>query len=180
MTEIALVYYTVGLFAIATLRLVISTFYALKDTKTPLKIGIFVVIFNIILDLILVRYLAHAGIALATSIAAIIHLIILSVALHRKVKGLFSGKLFSFFWKICLASFLMGLSCWFVSQYFNFMLDLSGKIVQFAQVITSVILGLMIYYFSGIILGISEFRNARQIIGKMIKGKLKEEDINAY
>jgi len=179
LTEIALVCYTVGLFAMATLRLIISTFYALKDTKTPLKIGIFVVIFNIILDLILVRYLAHAGIALATSIAAMIHLIILGVALHRKVNGIFSGALFSFFWKICMASFLMGLSCWLVSHYFDSMLDLNVKIVQFAQVIISVTLGLMIYYFSGIILGISEFRNARQIIRKIIKGKLKEEDINA-
>jgi len=72
----------------------------------------------------------------------------------------------------------MGLSCWLVSHYFDSMLDLNVKIVQFAQVIISVVSGLMIYYFSGIILGISEFRNARQIIAKMIKGKLKEEDIN--
>ncbi|MBC7320210.1 oligosaccharide flippase family protein, partial [bacterium] len=43
LTEIALVCYTIGLFATAILRLVISSFYALKDTRTPLRIGIFIV-----------------------------------------------------------------------------------------------------------------------------------------
>jgi len=140
LTEIALVCYTVGLFAMATLRLVISTFYALKDTRTPLKIGIVVVILNIILDLILVRYLAHAGIALATSIAAIAHLIILGFTLDKKVEGIFSGHLLNFFWKICLASIFMGVSCWLVSQYFSSYLDLSVKIVQFGQVALSICL----------------------------------------
>ncbi len=175
MTEIALVCYTAGLFATATLRLVISTFYALKDTRTPLKIGIFAVIFNIILDLILVRYLAHAGIALATSIAAMVHLVILSVALHRKTNGIFSTSLFTFFWKITIASLLMGVFCWIVSQYTGSVFNLHSKIFQFAQVMISGISGLMIYYLSGIMLGIPEFRNAVQIISRMIKGKIQEE-----
>ena len=179
LTEIALVCYTVGLFALATLRLVISTFYALKDTRTPLKIGMVVVVFNIVLDIILVRYLAHAGIALATSIAAIAHLVILSFALNRKVKGIFSRELVGFFGKICSASFFMGVSCWLVSRFFDYNLDLNVKIVQFGQVFISILLGLIVYYFSGIIFGIPEFRNARKIIGKIIKGNLKEEDINA-
>jgi putative peptidoglycan lipid II flippase len=179
LTEIALVCYTVGLFAMATLRLVISTFYALKDTRTPLKIGIVVVILNIILDLILVRYLAHAGIALATSIAAIAHLIILGFTLDKKVEGIFSGHLLNFFWKICLASIFMGVSCWLVSQYFSSYLDLSVKIVQFGQVALSIVFGLIVYYCSGIIFGIPEFKNAGKIIGKIIKGSLKEEDIDA-
>ena len=179
LTEIALVCYTVGLFATATLRLVISTFYALKDTRTPLRIGIFVVIFNIILDLILVRYLAHAGLALATSIAAIIHLLILSIALHKKVNGIFSEELFKFFFKIFSASLMMGFSCWILSQYFDSILDLNVKIVQVGQVMISATLGLVVYYFSGIMMGIPEFRNAGKIIRKLIKGKLKEEDTDA-
>jgi putative peptidoglycan lipid II flippase len=178
MTEIALVCYTIGLFATATLRLVISTFYALKDTRTPLRIGIFVVIFNIVLDLVLVRYLAHAGIALATSIAALLHLTILSISLNKKVNGIFLAGLSKFFWKICSASILMGIVCWIVAQYFGSILDLNVKIIQVGQVTISVILGLMVYYFSGIMMGIPEFQNARQLIKKLMKGKLREESEN--
>lgn len=176
MTEIALVCYTIGLFATAALRLVISTFYALKDTRTPLRIGFYVVIFNIILDLILVRFLAHAGIALATSIAAILHFIILSIVLHKKVNGIYTGELTNFFWKIGTASILMGIACWVVSQYFGSIVDLNVKIVQVSQVILSVSLGVIVYYGSGIMMGIPEFRGAGHIIRKLIKGKLKEEN----
>ncbi len=99
--------------------------------------------------------------------------------MHKKVNRIFSGELFSFFWKICSASFLMGVSCWLVSQYFGSILDLNVKMFQFGQVMISVILGLVVYYFSGIIMGIPEFRNARPIIRKLIKGKLNEEDTDA-
>jgi len=178
MTKIALICYTIGLYATALLRLVISTFYALKDTRTPLKIGFFVVIFNIILDLILVRFLGHAGIALATSLAAIVHFIMLSIALQRRIKGLFTRELFTFSWKTGLACLLMGLFCWGVSQYFNFKFDMSLKICQLNQVLISGMVGVMVYYFSGIMMGIPEFRNARQIILNIIKIKTKEEDEN--
>lgn len=178
LTKVALICYTIGLYALALLRLVISTFYALKDTKTPMKIGFLVVIFNIVLDLILVRYLGHAGIALATSLAAIVHLIMLSIALQKKIKGLFTKELFTFFWKTGLACLLMGLFCWGVSQYFDFKFNMSLKIYQLNQVLISGIIGLMVYYFSGIMMGIPEFRNAKQIILNIIKIKTKEEDEN--
>ena len=75
-----------------------------------------------------------------------------------------------------MASFLMGISCWTVSQYFSFMLDLNVKIVQVSQVLLSVILGLITYYISGIMMGIPVFRNSGKLINKLIKGKFKEED----
>lgn len=178
LTEIALICYTIGLFALACLRLVISTFYALKDTKTPLKIGIFVVIFNIILDLILVRYLAHAGLALATSISAILHLIILSIFLNKKIENIFSKDLLKYFIKILSSSIIMGIFCWLTSGYFDANLDLDVKIVQFSQVMISGMLGLAAYYFSGIIFGIPEFKNVKHIIYNIFSRNLKEEDKN--
>ncbi len=178
LTEIALICYTIGLFALACLRLVISTFYALKDTKTPLKIGVFAVIFNIILDLILVRYFAHAGIALATSISAILHLIILGIFLNKKIEKIFSKDLLKFFIKILSASLIMGIFCWLTSMYFVFNLDLDVKIVQFSQVMISALIGLGSYYFSGIIFGIPEFKNAKNIIHNIFSRNLKEEDKN--
>lgn len=179
LTEIALACYTLGLFPLAILRLTISTFYAFKDTKTPLKIGVFVVVFNIILDLILVRYLAHAGIALATSISAAFHLIILNLALHKKISGIFQKKLVIYLGKTLLAAAIMGIACWIVYYYFEISLDVNVKIVQLSQVMISGITGLIVYYISGIILGIQEFRNAIKMIKNIVRGNMKREDINA-
>lgn len=72
----------------------------------------------------------------------------------------------------------MGLFCWGVSQYFDFKFNMSLKIYQLNQVLISGIIGLMVYYFSGIMMGIPEFRNAKQIILNIIKIKTKEEDEN--
>ncbi|MDD4895570.1 MAG: murein biosynthesis integral membrane protein MurJ [Atribacterota bacterium] len=179
-TEVALVCYTIGLFATAILRLVISSFYALKDTRTPLRIGIFVVVFNIILDLILVRFLAHAGIALATSVSAILHLLILSISLEKKVNGIYKRELWVFFSKTVLSCLVMALTSWGCARYFDFRYDMSLKIFQVGQVLISGLLGVIVYYFSGIIMGIPEFRNARQIIKTIISRKMKETEDNDY
>ncbi|MBN2394836.1 MAG: murein biosynthesis integral membrane protein MurJ [Candidatus Atribacteria bacterium] len=176
MTEVALVSYTVGLFATAALRLVINAFYALKDTRTPLKIGSLIVMINIILDLIMVRYLAHAGIALATSIAAILHFITLSIYLNKKVNGIYNRELYIFWWKISLLSLLMGICCWLIATYFSLAFDLNNKIVQISQVMISSSLGLIVYYFGGIMMGIPEFKNMKSTIRKLFKGRIQEED----
>lgn len=177
-TETALICYTIGLFATAVLRLVISSFYALKDTKTPLKIGIIVVVFNIILDLILVRFYAHAGIALATSISAILHFIILSIALEKRVKGIYDREILLFTWKSIIASILMAVVCWGTARFFDHRFEMSLKFFQLAQVLISGMLGVIVYYISGIIIGIPEFRNIRQIIKVITSRKMKELNEN--
>lgn len=177
-TEAALVCYSIGLFATAILRLVVSSFYALKDTRTPLRIGIYVVIFNIVLDLILVRFMAHAGLALATSISAILHLIILSIALDKKVKGIYNRGLFLFTGKSILACLIMALTCWGFARYFDFRYNMSLKIFQFGQVFVSGLSGIIVYYLSGIIMGIPEFKNIRPIIKAISSRKMKEIDEN--
>ncbi len=177
-TETALVCYSIGLFATSILRLVISSFYALKDTRTPLRIGIYVVVFNIILDLILVRFLAHAGLALATSISAILHLIILSIALSKKVQGMYNSGLLLFTGKSLLASILMAITCWGFARYFDFRFNMNLKIFQFSQVFISGLSGIIVYYISGIIMGIPEFKNTRPIIKAIISRKMKETDRN--
>ncbi len=173
-TETALICYSIGLFATAVLRLVISSFYALKDTRTPLNIGIYVVIFNIVLDLILVRFLAHAGIALATSISAILHLIILTVALEKKIGGILNRGIFEFLWKSVIASLLMALTCWAISRSFDLKFDMNLKVFQLSQVMISGVSGLIVYYISGIMIGIPEFKNIRTIIKTITSRKMKE------
>ena len=158
--------------------MVVSSFYALKDTRTPLKIGIYVVIFNIVLDLILVRFMAHAGLALATSISAILHLIILSIALDKKVQGIYNRGLLLFTGKSVLTCLLMALTCWGFARYFDFRYNMNLKIFQFGQVFVSGLSGIIVYYLSGIIMGIPEFKNIRPIIKAISSRKMKEIDEN--
>ncbi|MCK4309339.1 MAG: murein biosynthesis integral membrane protein MurJ, partial [Candidatus Atribacteria bacterium] len=171
MTANALLYYSIGLFAYASIRLITMAFYALKDTKTPVKIGIYIVFLNITLDLILVRYLAHSGLALATSLAAIINMIILLIFLQNKIGNVISRAQILFLLKIVIASLIMGMSCILISNYLENILELSNKINQIIQVAIPILCGGIIYFISSYLLGIQEIRSLKQNLKIILRGK---------
>lgn len=85
MTASALFYYSAGLWAFSAVRIVVSTFYALSDTKTPVCMAIISIAANIVLGIILMRPLAHGGLALSTSLASMINLGLLAAALRKRL-----------------------------------------------------------------------------------------------
>jgi len=171
MTASALLYYSIGLFAYACVRLITMSFYALKDTKTPVKIGVYIVFINIALDLILIRYLAHSGLALATSVAAILNLIILLKVLQDKIGNIELKSQVPFLTKIIISSIFLGIICVLVNNYFSSVLDLSNKYNQTIQVIVSIFSGGMVYLISSYILGVKEVRNLKQSIKTILRSR---------
>ena len=62
--------FALGLPAFVLAKIIIPIFYANGDTKTPLKITVLTLIANVVLNIILMQWFAHVGIALGTAIAA--------------------------------------------------------------------------------------------------------------
>ena len=85
LTAEALLYYAVGLWAFSGVRIVVSAFYALQDTKTPVKIAVVSLVVNIFLSILLMGPMRHGGLALATSLASGVNLICLIIALRRRL-----------------------------------------------------------------------------------------------
>src|SRR5690606_19716220 len=69
-TATALLCYAVGLWAFAGVRIIVSAFYSLQDTKTPAITAGIAVMVNILLSLWLMALLGAAGLALATALAS--------------------------------------------------------------------------------------------------------------
>ena len=86
------VYTIISLIFIGGVAFLNSTFYSMQDTKTPRNGGFIYVGSNIILNLILVRYMQAAGLALATSISYFLNFVILFIQFRRKC-GAFGGLL---------------------------------------------------------------------------------------
>ncbi len=63
LTAIALLYYSLGIFAHAGLGVIVRVYFSMQDTITPVKVGVIAIVINIILNLILVQFMAHAGLA---------------------------------------------------------------------------------------------------------------------
>ncbi|GIV21451.1 MAG: putative lipid II flippase MurJ [Armatimonadota bacterium] len=106
-TAEALVFYCIGLFAFSSQAILNRAFYAVQDTVTPVVIGTLTTLVFVPLNWWLIGPLAHKGLALAGSIAAILHVLWMLYALRRKVQ-IPVGQLWLPFARLVLASLLSG------------------------------------------------------------------------
>ena len=105
----ALVMYCVGLPAFAAVGIFTRAFYAMGDTRTPVRSTFVAVGVNLVLNLLFVGPLAglglaHRGLALATSATSLINLAQLAWLLRAKLSGIEGGRLLRSGLRILLAS----------------------------------------------------------------------------
>ena len=142
----ALYYFSLGLPAFALIKVFSSFFFANHDTKTPFYISLFSVIINIVISVYYFKSIGFIIIPIATTISSWLNSILLFIFL--KYKALFSfNKIFvTRFFKIVLASFVMGL-------FFNYLILIFQKQLAYEYylkslfLIASVLLGLVFYLF---------------------------------
>jgi len=84
MASYSLMTYSVGLLAFLLIKVLAPGFYARQDTRTPVRYALVAVVSNMVLILLLVWPLQHAGLALATSLAASLNAGQLFLGLRRQ------------------------------------------------------------------------------------------------
>lgn len=113
MTAVALVFYSIGMTSFGLRDILGKVFYSLQDTKTPMMNGVISVAMNIFLNLVLIRYMGHGGLALATSMSSIICIILLFNNLKKKVGYFGQDKIISTMIKSLIGSTIMGFIAYF-------------------------------------------------------------------
>ena len=83
MASRSLIAYGVGLLGFSLIKVLAPGYYARQDTRSPVRIAVIAMLTNVTLNLILVFPLAHAGLALATSLAATLNAALLYRGLRR-------------------------------------------------------------------------------------------------
>jgi putative peptidoglycan lipid II flippase len=111
-TAAALAAFAAGLPAYVLIKALIPGFHAREDTKTPVKIAIVAVIANVALALILMQFLAHAGIALATALTAWFNAAMLGWILIRRGHLVFDRRLVRRVPRLALAAMAMAGALW--------------------------------------------------------------------
>jgi putative peptidoglycan lipid II flippase len=145
MTARALLCYSVGLWAIGGVRVIAPAFYSLQDTRTPLKIGLICLGVNVIFNTILIHPLKHAGLALATSLSAMLNLFLLYQKLNHKLGGLDIEKNVKSLLRSLLCSLPMGVAANLICSLGDW--TVSGKVMEKALLLgVGVIAGLGIYF----------------------------------
>lgn len=109
-TQDALFFYSFGLFAYSGIKLLVSCFYSMQDTMTPVKTAFVAVALNVILNVILMWPLKLGGLALATSLSATFNFLILYILLKRRIGDFGTKDMLDTFLKVLSASVVMGVT----------------------------------------------------------------------
>jgi putative peptidoglycan lipid II flippase len=117
MTSQALLYYCSGIWATAAVSIVVRVFYALNDSKTPVMAAVISILANFFTSVILMAPMQHGGLALATSIASTINLVILIFMLRRKLGALGWRNILYSTGKSLATSVIMGLIVWLTAVH---------------------------------------------------------------
>jgi putative peptidoglycan lipid II flippase len=144
-TAFALLFYSVGLWAIAGSRTIAPAFYSLQDTWTPLKIALICLGANVILNRILMIPLKHGGLALATSLSFMLNLILLFRKLGPKLGGIDIKKNIKSLLRIFLCSIPMGLAAYLICSVGNW--STTGNVVaKVLLLFIGIVIGVGIYF----------------------------------
>ena len=84
LTAWALPFFALGLSAFSMLKVIVPAFYALQDTRTPVKVALIAMFLNIALNFLFIRPLRNGGPALATSLSAFFNASSLFVIFYRR------------------------------------------------------------------------------------------------
>jgi putative peptidoglycan lipid II flippase len=84
-TAVALAMYALGLVGFTITKIGAQAFYALGDTRTPVRASVLAMAVNCGLAALLARPLGHAGLALATAVAALLNAGMLVALLRRRL-----------------------------------------------------------------------------------------------
>lgn len=169
MTAIALACYSIGMIGFGLRDLLSKVFYSIQDTKTPMINGTISIILNIILNIILIKFLGHAGLALATSISALICIVLLLRSLNRKIGYFGQDKIFKTFIKSIFSSVIMGIVSFIVYKIVISFVGISfiGEGISLG---VSIFTGVIIYGLLIMLLKVEEVN----IILNLFKSKLRK------
>lgn len=173
MTAIALVGYSIGLTGYAAIKILSPAFYALNDAKTPMIIAIASIGVNFIGSYFLRQWLSHygvspetpngyghVGVALATSLVALVNFFALALIMRNRVKRLNGRDIIRSFVKIAAASAVLSVVCY---ASYRLMIDRFGIAtfpVKLAETVVPIAAGALAFLIVAKLLRVHELEQA--------------------
>ncbi len=116
-TRTALYFYAFGLLSCCVIKLLVNAFYAMQDTRTPVKTMLLSVALNVILCLVLMRPLKIGGLTLASTLSATVNVGALYFLLRKKVGPMDERRILGSLLKIFAAATLMGMFSYLFDRF---------------------------------------------------------------
>ena len=160
MTALSLQAFAAGLIGFSFVKILAPAFFARQDTRTPVKVGLVALFVNFALSVVLAWWLTkigfaatHAGLALATSVAALVNAWLLYVRLRRDGIVLHSSGWPGLLLRMLLANGLMGACLTYFERPLSWWLE-SSVFERSQWLLAAVVAGIGAYIAALLILGL--------------------------
>jgi putative peptidoglycan lipid II flippase len=163
-TAAALMCYAIGLVGYSAVKIVSPTFYALHESRKPVTVSVASVLLNVALNVALVDRFGYLGLAVGTSVTAILNSSVLVEMLRRRLGGIEGRRLFGVLLRTIAASVAMGAAAWSVQQAMEAALPVPSLPARLAQVGVSIAVSLGVLVAASRLVGLREMTDALGLV----------------
>jgi putative peptidoglycan lipid II flippase len=168
-TAAALQFYAIGLVGYSIVRIASPVFYALGQNRIPVLVSVTTVLVNALLNVVLVRLMGYRGLALGTSIAALLNATLLMFFLRRRLDGIEGGRMVRSLTRITLASALMGIAAVAADMAADAWLPGRGLMPQVMRLAATIGVALGVLSGAAYVLRIREFRDGVTLVARRFR-----------
>ena len=153
MAGVSLMAYAVGLPAYILIKILAAGFFSRQDTSTPVKVGVIAMVANVFFNLLLVGYLLHAGLALATSLSAYLNAGLLYYYLNKRQYYQLQAGWGVYFLRLMFGVVAMSVLLHFVVPEIDLWFEWN-LLTRVGQMVLWVFLGAVVYVLTLLVSGI--------------------------
>jgi putative peptidoglycan lipid II flippase len=139
-------------------------FYAMGRSRIPVAVSVGSVLVNVALNVLLVRFMGYRGLALGTSLAALINAGTQLLLLRREIGGIEGRRVMLSLAKVLLASMLMAGAAWGADVWMTQILPGTTLMLRVTRVAVAIGAGLAVLAASATVLRVTEFEDARDLV----------------
>lgn len=164
MSSWCLLFFAFGLPFTSGVKILAPMFYSLKDTKTPVKVAVVVMVSYIGSSLLLMMPLRAGGIALALSLSSLLNCILLFYLLEKKIGKIEKKEMLLSAFKSSVAAAVMGGAIWFFIREFDF--ENLVFLQRFGVLAATILGGILVYLIMSLLFKHEDLKNLKEVFSK--------------
>ena len=163
-----LVCYAPGLIFVGYSRIAAQTFYALKDTRTPVIVSFYTLLVNVLAGLVLMQYFDFLGLAVALTLSSVFNAVVLIVLLQKKVGAFLRVTFWLPLIKIVPACIGMGIVVWWIVHLIDWH-GAGSSLVKWCVLGGGVLGGALVFFLACHLFKVDEVRQGIGLLRKRNK-----------
>ena len=166
--SMALRFLAPGLLATSLTGIVSRAFYALDDTRTPMRVGVFCLGANVVFGLVLAFPFQQAGLAAANATSAILNVALLLYAFGRKMPKFEAGHLKPSVARIAALACMAGMVAWGAHSLWEAWIGHAGKARQVGAVFVPAFAALGAYIGASLAVGVPQAHELAAVVRRRL------------